>query len=74
MINNYGKKRHHDLHNLIVIETNTLYIIPHNLINDANICYKSSLLTYIDKNLNYLVIKINQTDNFKEFINKPKNI
>ena len=41
LINNYGKKRIHDLYNLItfviIIETNTLYIIPHNLINEIYI-------------------------------------
>jgi hypothetical protein len=86
LINNYGKKRIHDLYNLItfviIIETNTLYIIPHNLINeiyikynDANVCYKSSLLTYIEKNLNYLVVKLDKNDDFNKFmINDYNNI
>jgi|688.fasta_scaffold544011_1 hypothetical protein len=86
LINNYGKNKNHNLNNyitiILVIETNTLYIIPHNIVkndyiiyNDANICYKGSLLTYIDKNNQYLRIKLVENDMFKYFmINEYNNI
>jgi hypothetical protein len=84
LINNYSKNKIHNLNNLItlilVIETNTIYILPHSMIdthyiiyNDANVCYKSSLLTYIDKNKKYLSIKLTENDIFKYFMTNEYN-
>lgn len=80
IINNYSNEVQRDLSDLIsiilVIETNKLYIIPHKEIEDkyiniknANISYKSSLLTFINKNKKELCIELNKNDKFISFIN-----
>lgn len=80
IINNYSNDVQRDLSDLIsiilVIETNKLYIIPHKEIEDkyiniknANISYKSSLLTFINKNKKELCIELNKNDKFINFIN-----
>jgi hypothetical protein len=84
IINNFGNEIQRDLTDLIsiilVIETNKIFIIPHKNIEDkyiivknANISYKSSLLTFINKNKNDLIIELNKNDKFKYFIETEYN-
>ena len=84
IINNFGNEIQRDLTDLIsiilVIETNKIFIIPHKNIEDkyiivknANISYKSSLLTFINKNKNDLIIELNKNDKFKYFIKIENN-
>jgi len=84
IINNFGNEIQIDLTDLIsiilVIETNKIFIIPHKNIEDkyiivknANISYKSSLLTFINKNKNDLIIELNKNDKFKYFIETEYN-
>ncbi len=79
IINNYGNEIERDLSDLIsiilVIDTNKMFIIPHKeieekyiIIKNANISYKSSLLTFINKNKKELYIELNKNDKFKSFI------
>jgi hypothetical protein len=79
IINNYGNEIERDLTDLIsiilVIETNKMFIIPHKDIEDkyisiknANISYKSSLLTFINKNKKEFIIELNKNDKFMSFI------
>lgn len=91
IINNYSSKKERNLSDLItivlIIETNTILILPHLIIpkeyiinNDANIIYKGSLINYIIKNKQELVIKLKENEKFINFINndlfliKPINI
>jgi len=81
IINNYGNEiEQRDLSDLIsiilVIDTNKIYIIPHKEIEDkyiniknANISYRSSLLTFINKNKKDLYIELNKNDKFISFMN-----
>jgi hypothetical protein len=79
IINNYGNEIERDLSDLIsiilVIDTNKMFIIPHKeieekyiIVNNSNISYKSSLLTFINKNKKELYIELNKNDKFKSFI------
>jgi hypothetical protein len=52
-----------------------MFIIPHKeieekyiIVNNSNISYKSSLLTFINKNKKELYIELNKNDKFKSFI------
>jgi hypothetical protein len=79
IINNYGNEIERDLSDLIsiilVIDTNKMFIIPHKeieekyiIVKNSNISYKSSLLTFINKNKKELYIELNKNDKFKSFI------
>lgn len=79
IINYHSKKMNYNLENLItfiiIIEINTLYILPHNIIdkkfiinNDSNLSYKCSLLTYIDINYKNFKIILEKNTNFNNFI------
>ena len=88
MINNYGNNNKKDLKDLItlviIIETREIIIIPHSIIDetkylsikDANIAYKSSLITYMYKYMAENIIKLNvENDKYKDFMdNEYKKI
>jgi hypothetical protein len=80
MINKFNNDRLYDLSNLmsiiIVLESNDIIIIPHNVIpekfivnNDANISYRSSLFTYLYKTDRYkkYIIHLEKNDEYKIF-------
>lgn len=80
IINKNSNNKTYDLSDLItiltIIELKEIIIIPHNIIpknfiqdNNSNILYKSSLLTYLHKELKYKKYIINLTENneFKNF-------
>lgn len=82
LINNYGNNNKKDLNDLItiiiILETSELLILPNKLIDDskylsikdANISYKSSLITYIYKYMPEIIIKLDEnSDKYKEFMN-----
>lgn len=80
LINIHGNKKIHDLNNLItfvvIIEKKNIVIIPHYIVeskyiknNKANISYKSSLITHIYKNKKELIINLNETSEFIDFVN-----
>jgi len=79
IINNHSKEIKRDLTDLVsiilIIETNKIYIIPHKDIDEkyiinknANISYRSSLLTYINKNNKNLIIELIKNDKFNSFM------
>ena len=79
IINNYGNDIDRDLSNLVsiilVINTNKMYIIEHNIIDEkfiirksANITYRSSLLTFINKNKRDLCIELEKNEEFERFM------
>jgi hypothetical protein len=78
IINKHSNNRIYNLDDLItiifIIEFNDIIIIPHKDIpieyvknNDANILYKSSLFTYIYKNMNQYIIHLTENDDYKNF-------
>ena len=84
LINKHGNNVVHNLKNLItfvvILETRQIIIINHNDIpieyikdNDANISYKSSLITFIKKNKPELVYTLNPNEMFKTFIEEEYN-
>jgi len=84
IINNHSKEIKRDLTDLVsiilIIQTNKIYIIPHKdidkkfIINkNANISYKSSLLTHINKNNKNLVIELIKNDKFNSFMDIDYN-
>ena len=79
IINNHGNDIDRDLSNLVsiilVIKTNKLYIIRHDIIDEkyivrksANITYRSSLLTFINKNRKDLCIELERNEKFNSFM------
>lgn len=79
IINNHSKEIKRDLTDLVsiilIIETNKIFIIPHKDIDEkfiinknANISYRSSLLTYINKNNKNLIIELIKNDKFNSFM------
>lgn len=79
IINNHSKEIKRDLTDLVsiilIIETNKIFIIPHRDIDEkfiinknANISYRSSLLTYINKNNKKLFIELIKNDKFNSFM------
>jgi hypothetical protein len=79
IINNHSKEIKRDLTDLIslilIIQTNKIYIIPHKDIDEkyiinknANISYRSSLLTHINKNNKKLIIELIKNDKFNSFM------
>lgn len=84
IINNHSKEIKRDLTDLVsiilIIQTNKIYIIPHKDIDEkfiinknANISYKSSLLTHINKNNKNLVIELIKNDKFNSFMDIDYN-
>jgi hypothetical protein len=80
IINKHSNNRIYNLDDLItiifIIELNDIIIIPHKDIpleyiknNDANILYKSSLFTYIYKNMNEYIIHLTENDEYRIFYN-----
>lgn len=80
MINKNSNNKQYDLTNLlsiiVVIETNDLFIIPHNRIpekyienNESNISYKSSLFTYLYKPEQYekYIVHLEENEEYKRF-------
>jgi hypothetical protein len=85
LINRHGNNVFHNLKNLItfaiIIETRQIIIINHNNVkedfikdNDANISYKSSLITYIKKNNPQMVYTLEKNHKFNEFIENEYEI
>ena len=79
IINNHSKEIKRDLTDLVsiilIIETNKIFIIHHKDIDEkfiinknANISYRSSLLTYINKNNKNLIIELIKNDKFNSFM------
>jgi len=84
IINNHSKEIKRDLTDLVsiilIIQTNKIYIIPHKDIDEkfiinknANISYRSSLLTHINKNNKNLVIELIKNDKFNSFMDIDYN-
>lgn len=84
LINKHGNNIVHNLKNLItfvlIIETQQIIIINHNDVqdeyikdNEANISYKSSLITFIKKNKPELVYTLKQNETFKKFMEDEYN-
>lgn len=84
LINKHGNNIVHNLKNLItfvlILETHQIIIINHNDVpeqyikdNEANISYKSSLITFIKKNKPELVYTLKQNESFKDFMEKEYN-
>lgn len=84
LINKHGNNVVHNLKNLItfviILETHQIIIVNHNDVpeqyikdNEANISYKSSLITFIKKNKPELVYTLNQNESFKQFIEEEYN-
>lgn len=80
IINKLNDNKYYDLTDLItiivIIELNDIIIIPHILIpniyivnNGANILYKSSLFTYLYKNIDYkkYIINLEKNNEYKNF-------
>jgi len=79
IINNHSREIKRDLTDLVsiilIIQTNKIYIIPHKEIDEkfiinknANISYRSSLLTHINKNKKDLVIELIKNVKFNNFM------
>lgn len=79
IINNHSREIKRDLTDLVsiilIIQTNKIYIIPHKEIDEkfiinknANISYRSSLLTHINKNKKDLVIELIKNEKFNNFM------
>lgn len=84
LVNKHGNNVVHNLQELItivvVVDTCEIIIIPHNIVdekfvknNEANISYRSSLLTYLYKYRNDLIIPIHKNYEFLEFIKNQYN-
>lgn len=84
IINNHSKEIKRDLTDLVsiilIIQTNKIYIIPHKDIDEkfiinknANISYRSSLLTHINKNNKNLIIELIKNDKFNSFMDIDYN-